>query len=69
MDETAVAVRGGAHYLYRAVDKHGKTVDSQLCTDRSGRLPELSSIRPLQQISVGGLERLTSTATRQLTGR
>jgi transposase-like protein len=34
MDETAVSVRGGAHYLYRAVDKHGKTVDSLLCTDR-----------------------------------
>lgn len=35
MDETAVSVRGGAHYLYRAVDKHGKSVDSLLCTDRS----------------------------------
>jgi transposase-like protein len=35
MDETAVSVRGGAHYLYRAVDKHGKTVDSLLCTDRT----------------------------------
>src|SRR6267154_4733838 len=35
MDETAVSVRGGPHYLYRAVDKHGKTVDSVLCTDRS----------------------------------
>jgi transposase-like protein len=35
MDETAVSVRGGAHYLYRAVDKHGKTVDSLLCADRS----------------------------------
>jgi transposase-like protein len=36
MDETAVSVRGGGpHYLYRAVDKHGKTVDSLLCTDRS----------------------------------
>jgi transposase-like protein len=35
MDETAVSVRGGAHYLYRAVDKHGKTVDSLLCVDRS----------------------------------
>src|SRR5271167_5004874 len=35
MDETAVPVRGGAHYLYRAVDKYGKTVDSLLCTDRS----------------------------------
>jgi DDE domain/Arm DNA-binding domain len=35
MDETAVLVRGGTHYLYRAVDKHGKTVDSLLCADRS----------------------------------
>jgi transposase-like protein len=35
MDETAVPVRGGAHYLYRAVDKYGKTVDSLLCVDRS----------------------------------
>jgi transposase-like protein len=35
MDETAVPVWGGAHYRYRAVDKHGKTVDSLLCTDRS----------------------------------
>jgi hypothetical protein len=37
MDETAVSVRGGAHYLYRAVDKHGKTVDSLLCTQRISR--------------------------------
>lgn len=35
IDETAVAVRGGRHYLYRAVDKCGKTVDSLLCADRS----------------------------------
>jgi len=34
MDETAVRVRGGNHYLYRAVDKHGKSVDSVL---RAGR--------------------------------
>lgn len=35
MDETAVPVRGGSHYLYRAVDKFGKTVESLLCRDRS----------------------------------
>jgi transposase-like protein len=35
MDETAVSIRGGAHYLYRAVDKYGKTVDSLLSADRS----------------------------------
>ena len=34
MDETAVSVRGGRHYLYRAVDKHGKSVGSVLRTDR-----------------------------------
>lgn len=34
MDETAVSVRGGYRYLYRAVDKYGKTVDSLLCSDR-----------------------------------
>jgi transposase-like protein len=29
MDETAVSERGGTRYLYRAVDKYGKTVDSR----------------------------------------
>jgi len=35
MDETAVSVRGGRHYLYRAVDRDGKSVASLLCSDRS----------------------------------
>jgi transposase-like protein len=35
MDETAVNVRGGRHYLYRAVDKVGKSVASLLSYDRS----------------------------------
>ena len=34
MDETAVAVRGGRHYLFRAVDKSGKSIGSLLCADR-----------------------------------
>lgn len=34
MDETAVSVRGGLHYLYRAVDKRGKTVASLLRADK-----------------------------------
>lgn len=34
MDETAVSVRGGFHYLYRAVDKQGKSVGSLLRADR-----------------------------------
>ena len=36
MDETAVAVRGGRHYLFRAVDKSGKSIGSLLCADRDG---------------------------------
>ena len=35
MDETYICVRGEWHYLYRAVDKHGKTVDFLLRPDRS----------------------------------
>lgn len=35
MDETVVSVRGGHHYLYRAVDRDGQSVDHLLCTDRS----------------------------------
>lgn len=35
MDETAVNVRGGKHYLYRAVDKNGKSIGSLLCYDRT----------------------------------
>jgi transposase-like protein len=34
VDETAISIRGRPHYLYRAVDKHGKSVDSLLCVDR-----------------------------------
>ena len=35
VDETYVAIRGKWHYLYRAVDKRGRTVDSLLRPDRS----------------------------------
>jgi transposase-like protein len=35
MDETAVSVRGRWHYLYRAVDREGKSVHSMLSEDRA----------------------------------
>src|SRR5437879_1153991 len=35
MDETAVSIRGEPHYLYRAVDGHGKSVHSLLCSERT----------------------------------
>jgi len=34
VDETSISVRGRWHYLYRAVDKHGKSVDHLLRADR-----------------------------------
>jgi transposase-like protein len=34
VDETYISVRGRWHYLYRAVDKHGKTIDFLLRRDR-----------------------------------
>lgn len=34
IDETSIPVRGRWRYLYRAVDKHGKSVDFLLCADR-----------------------------------
>ncbi len=34
VDETYVSIRGRWHYLYRAVDKHGKTIDFFLRRDR-----------------------------------
>ena len=35
MDETAVCVGGQRHYLYRAVDRNGKSVHSLLCENRT----------------------------------
>jgi transposase-like protein len=35
MDETSVSIRGRAHYLYRAVDRDGRSVDSLLCNERT----------------------------------
>jgi transposase-like protein len=35
MDETAVSVRGRWNYLYRAVDREGKSIHSLLCGDRT----------------------------------
>jgi transposase-like protein len=34
MDETEVMVAGTPHWLYRAVDRNGKTVHSRLCANR-----------------------------------
>lgn len=51
MDETAVPVRGGKHYLYRAVDKYGRSVDSLLCESR-----DRDAARAFFRHAVAGLE-------------
>ncbi len=45
MDETYIKVKGKWHYLYRAVDKEGKTIDFLLTTNQ-----RLSGIRQLRCI-------------------
>lgn len=40
VDETAISVRGQKHYLYRAVDKSGKTVASMLSDARTTQAAE-----------------------------
>ena len=35
MDETYIKIKGVWHYLYRAVDKYGATIDFLLCTNRN----------------------------------
>jgi len=35
MDETYIKVKGKGHYLYRAVDKKGKTLDFMLSKRRN----------------------------------
>jgi transposase-like protein len=73
MDETAVRVRGGSHYLYRAVDKHGKTVDSLLCTDRGDSSARAfftkalvtQGLRPPQKVNLDG-NAATHRALREL---
>ncbi len=37
VDETYVSIRGRWHYLYRAVDQHGKTIDFLLRRDRGSK--------------------------------
>jgi transposase-like protein len=54
MDETAVSVRGGLHYLYRAVDKHGKSAGSLLRADRGMHAARSSSAQQWGQIGSNG---------------
>ena len=69
MDETAVSVRGGARYLYRAVDKYGKTVDSLLCEDRSELSARDFFTKALRTHQPRGPTSSISTATQPVTGR
>ena len=51
MDETEVVVRGQPHWLYRAVDRSGKSVHSLLCANRT-----IESAKAFFQSAVARLE-------------
>ena len=40
MDETYIKVKGDWHYLYRAVDKEGNTIDFMLSKNRDQEVAE-----------------------------
>lgn len=63
MDETAVSVRGGRHYLCRAVDRHGKTVAALRCKDRSMEAAQEFFVRRSARKACCGRRRSTSMAT------
>jgi len=67
MDETAVAVRGGRHYLYRAVDRNGKSVASLLCNDRSMEAAQAFSVWLSGSTACRGRRRSTSMETARRT--
>jgi hypothetical protein len=55
--ETAVAVRGCVTISTEQLISTARPWILSFAPIAASRLPELSSIRPLQQISIGGLER------------
>jgi transposase-like protein len=74
VDETYINVRGKWKFLYRAVDKHGKTVDFLLRPDRriaasphrriaASPLRKHSSAKPFRGVCRGGRARSRSMAT------
>ena len=48
MDETYIQVKGVWHYLYRAVDKEGQTIDFLLCKQRRKRSAQLFLIKAIR---------------------
>jgi hypothetical protein len=67
MDETAVSVRGGGHYLYRAVDRDGKSVASCSAMIAAWNLRRHSSVQPSPRKASLGLRKSTSMGIRRLT--
>ena len=63
VDETYVCIRGRWHYLYRAVDQHGKTIDFPLRPDRGIAAARPSSVRRSTRTEIGSRAKSRSTVT------
>ena len=48
VDETYIRIKGQDNYLYRAVDKHGQTIDFLLTARRDARAPKRFLRKALQ---------------------
>jgi transposase-like protein len=51
MDETYIKVKGVWQYLYRAIDKHGKTVGYLLTAKRNMAAGHCQVVNPTGQVS------------------
>ena len=52
MDETYIKVKGQWYYLYRAVDKHGQTIDFLLTEHRDERAAKRFLIKAIRRHGV-----------------
>lgn len=67
VDETYIRVRGKWHFLYRAVDKYGKTIDFLLRADRGTAAAQAFFRKALNAaITVSGIELAHRIRKRQL---
>jgi transposase-like protein len=69
VDETYISVRDRKHYLHRAIDKSGKTVESMLSEARTIPAAQAFFRRVVRAAGSGWPEKITWTSITRATGR